>query len=91
MEEEGEDGGRWGKWRKRITRVFTGGKEKEKEKGREGSKGSVEELPRIVVSQFSCKSRVFRSKPNARLWRRKFLLQFLLLPKLQFALSGEQP
>jgi len=50
MEEEGEDGGRWGKWRKRITRVFTGGKEKEKEKGREGNKGSVEELPRIVVS-----------------------------------------
>ena len=49
MEEEGEGGGRWGKWRKRITRVFTGGKEK-------GNKGSVEELPRIVVSQFSCKS-----------------------------------
>ena len=56
MEEEGEDGGRWGKWRKRITRVFTGGKEKEKGKGREGSKGSMEELPRIVVSQFNCKS-----------------------------------
>ena len=89
MEEEGEDGGRWGKWRKRITRVFTGGKEKGKGKGREGSKGSVEDLPRIVVSQF--KSRVFRSKLNARLWRRKFLLQFLFLPKLQFALSGEQP
>ena len=62
MEEEGEDGGRWGKWRKRITRVFTGGKEKEKGKGREGSKGSVEDLPRIVVSQFSCKSRVFKCK-----------------------------
>ena len=43
MEGEGE-GGRWGKWKKRITRVFVGGKS-----GKEG-KGSVEELPRIVVS-----------------------------------------
>ena len=43
MEGEGE-GGRWGKWKKRITRVFVGGKS-----GKE-SRGSVEELPRIVVS-----------------------------------------
>jgi len=47
MEEEGE-GGRWGKWRKRITRVFTSGKDKDKDK--EGNRGSVEDLPRIVVS-----------------------------------------
>jgi len=43
MEGEGE-GGVWGKWKKRITRVFVGGKS-----GKEG-RGSVEELPRIVVS-----------------------------------------
>ena len=43
MEGEGE-GGVWGKWKKRITRVFVGGKS-----GKE-SRGSVEELPRIVVS-----------------------------------------
>ena len=47
MEGEGE-GGRWGKWRKRITRVFTG---KDKDKDKEGNRGSVEDLPRIVVSQ----------------------------------------
>ena len=49
MEGEGE-GGRWGKWRKRITRVFTG-KDKDKDKDKEGNRGSVEDLPRIVVSQ----------------------------------------
>ena len=47
--EGGGEGGRWGRWKKRITRVFTG-----KNAGKE-AKGSVEELPRIVVSKFICK------------------------------------
>ena len=45
--EGGGEGGRWGRWKKRITRVFTG-----KNAGKE-AKGSVEELPRIVVSKSS--------------------------------------
>ena len=52
MEGEGE-GGRWGKWRKRITRVFTG---KDKDKDKDSNGGSAEELPRIVVSQLRWKS-----------------------------------
>ena len=73
MEEEGEGGGRWGKWRKRITRVFTG---KERYK-----KGSVEELPRIVVSFDS--NHQMKQTPNARIELKKVFSSFASSAQLQ--------
>ena len=73
MEEEGEGGGRWGKWRKRITRVFTG-----KERYKEGKRGSVEELPRIVVSFDS--NHQMKQTPNARIELKKVFSSFCFCP-----------